>query len=92
MFKITSVKTKKIESDNPKLLGLAKIVIDDCFVINDIRIMKSKRGMLVAFPSRKQQSGSFTDICHPLNQKTRNYFEDIILAEYIKGDSNENNS
>ena len=68
MFKVTSVKTQKLESENSKLLGLARIVLDDCFVIGDIRIIQGK------------------DICHPLNAKTRKYFEDIILAEFIASD------
>ena len=85
MFKITSVKTQKLESENSKLLGTARIVLDNCFVIGDLRIIqgKNERGMFVAFPSRKQKDGKFYDICHPLNAKTRKYFEDIILAEFI---------
>ena len=94
MFKVTSVKTQKLESENSKLLGLARIVLDDCFVIGDIRIIQGKpeRGMFVAFPSRKQQSGDFKDICHPLNAETRKYFEDIILAEFIAGDKDGGNN
>ena len=93
MFKITSIKTKKIESDNKKLLGLAKVVIDDCFIIGDIRIIQGKpeRGIFVAFPNRKHDD-KFLDICHPLNQKTRKYFEQEIIAKFIAGDSNEDNS
>ena len=91
-MKITYVKTKKLESNNKNLVGLAKIVLDDCFAIKDIRIIqgKSSRGMFVAFPSRKQQSGEFKDICHPINANTRKYFENIILADFIAGESNEN--
>lgn len=91
MFKITSIKTKKLESENSKILGLARVVIDDCFVIEDIKIIQgsSEKGMFVAFPSRKQQNGEFKDVCHPLTAETRKYFEDIILAEFKLGGSND---
>lgn len=86
MFKITSIKTTKLEKENSKLVGLARVVIDDCFVIEDLRIIKGteERGLFVAFPSRKQNDGGFKDMCHPINQKCRKIFEDAILAEFSK--------
>lgn len=99
MFKITSIKTQKLENENSKLVGLARIVIDNCFAIGDIRIIKGneERGLFVAFPSRKQSSGEFKDICHPINSKTRQMFENEILSHFInddnvKGDLNESDT
>ena len=41
MFKITNVTIKKIEdSKDKKLVGLGRVVIDNCFVIEDLRIIK----------------------------------------------------
>ncbi len=92
MFRITSVRTQKLEGT--KLVGLASIVIDRCFAINDIRIIKGngEKGLFVAFPSRKQMDGEFKDICHPINSQTREMFEDVILTEFKKGDDNEDNT
>lgn len=91
MFKITSVKIQKLESENSKLVGIVKVIIDDCFAIGDIRIIQGNKdkGLFIAFPSRKQKSGEFKDICHPLNAETRKKFEDLILAEFITGNKNE---
>ena len=93
MFKITSVKTQKVTGENDKLVGLARVVIDRAFVIGDLRIIQGseERGRFVAFPSRKQASGEFKDICHPLDKETRKMFEDVILAEFDKEVSNEDN-
>ena len=93
MFKITSIKTKKIKSDNSKILGIAKVIIDNCFIIGDIRIVQGKpdKGIFIAFPNRKQKDGKFVDICHPLNKEIRKYFEQEIIAKFIAGDHNESN-
>ena len=91
---ITSIKTKRVEQDgteSSRLLGLAKVVIDGCFIIEDIRIIKSEKkdGLFVAFPSRKQKDGGYKDICHPLDAETRAYFEESILSDFKKSDVNE---
>lgn len=91
-MKITSVKTQRLEqAEGAKLLGVARVVIDDCFAIADIRIIRgdAERGLFVAFPSRKQTSGEFKDVCHPINAKTRKMFEDVILTDFNKGDTDE---
>lgn len=93
MFKITSVKTQALTTEEgAKLVGLARIVIDNSFAIGDIRIIKGDKGLFVAFPSRKQSTGEFKDICHPINPETRKMFEDVILAEFNKGGTNDNTS
>ena len=97
MFKITNVKVQKTTGENGRLLGLARVVIDNAFVITDIRIIQGDepRGRFVAFPSRKQSTGEFRDVCHPINKDTRKMFEDVILKEFDKGETNgdvENNS
>lgn len=91
MFKITSVKTQKLESEEgSRLVGLARVVLDNAFAIGDIRIIKGDKGLFIAFPSRKQQSGEFKDVCHPINSNSRKIFEDAILNEFNKGDADDN--
>lgn len=86
MFKITSIEIKKIEKEASRLVGLARVVVDDCFAINDLRIIRGseKRGLFVAFPNRKQEKGKFKDICHPINQECRNFFEKTIIETFEK--------
>lgn len=91
MFKITSVYTTKLDKGT-NLVGLAMVVIDDAFAIEDIRIVKGKERMFVAFPSRQQAEGGFKDMCHPINQRTRKYFEDVILENFNRSDSNDNDN
>lgn len=70
-------------SKGGKVRAFAQIVLDDCFVVGDIRILEGKEGIVsVAMPARRLRNGSFRDIAHPLNSETRRRFEETILAEY----------
>ena len=81
-MKITSVKVKKIEEKNSRLVGVATAVIDKVFIIEDIKIIKGDEKLFLAMPSQKMPDGSYKDIAHPLNADCRTLFEDAILTEY----------
>ena len=82
-MKITSVKIQK-KNDESRMKGIASVLLDDCFVIRDIRIIEGKDGLFIAMPSRKNADGEYHDIAHPINAETRKIFEDAIFAEYNK--------
>ena len=65
-----------------KVCAIASIVIDDQFVIHDLRVVNGDKGVFVAMPSRKLPSGEFRDICHPINSDTRAMIQDAVLAEF----------
>lgn len=81
-MRITSVKVKKIEEKNSRLVGVATAVIDKVFMIEDIKIIKGDEKIFLAMPSQKMPDGSYKDIAHPLNADCRKLFEDAILTEY----------
>ena len=81
-MKITSVKVKKIEEKNSRLVGVATAVIDKVFIVEDIKIIKGDERLFLAMPSQKMPDGSYKDIAHPLNADCRKLFEDAILTEY----------
>ena len=84
MFKITKINLKKEDKEDSKMKAVASVVIDDCFIIEDLRIIKSVKEdkLFVAFPSRRKKDETFKDICHPLDKKTRELFEKAILEKY----------
>ena len=68
-----------------KLKGYATMVIDSCFIVRDMKIIKSdNKGLFVSMPSRRKKDGSFKDIVHPLNAETRQVIEEKIIEEYKK--------
>ena len=89
-MEITRVSVRKVESSNPKMKGTAYVELDNCFAIENIRIIEKSDGSLfAAMPSRKRQNGEFHDICHPINEETRNLFNKTIIDEYNKLDDEE---
>ena len=62
--------------------AVASITIDNSFVVHDIKIIDGEKGMFIAMPSRKTQDNEYRDIVHPINQETRSFLQDIILAKY----------
>ena len=66
-----------------KIRAFASIVIDDCFIINDLRVVEGREGQLfVTMPARKTRNGQMRDIAHPLNGDTREQIEKRVLDEY----------
>jgi hypothetical protein len=54
---ITKVTLRPVSMN--KVCAIASIVIDDAFVIHDLRVVNGDKGVFVAMPSRKLPNGSF---------------------------------
>ena len=80
-MQITEVKVFPVNEE--RLKAYVTIVIDNCFVIRDLKIIKGNSGLFVAMPSKKRKDGSYKDIAHPLNQDTRTEMEELILKTYL---------
>ena len=85
-MKITSVNVRKVEKEDSRMKGIASVLIDDCFAVQDIRIIEGDNGLFIAMPSRKTATGGYRDIAHPINAETRKMFEDAVLEAYEKED------
>ena len=80
-MKITEVRAKRVNGDN-RLVGIAAITIDECFVVHELRIIEGKNGLFVAMPSRKMPNGEFKDVAHPINTETRSEIEKAVLDAF----------
>lgn len=79
-MEITEVKIFPV--GDPKLRAFVSVVFDRCFMVNDIRIIEGKQGLFISMPNRRRRNGEFKDVAHPLNQETRSWIEQRVLAEY----------
>ena len=79
-MEITDVRVFPV--DEEKLKAFVSIIIDDCFVVSDIKVISGTTGLFISMPSKKRKNGTFRDIAHPLNTETRKKIEDKILARY----------
>jgi stage V sporulation protein G len=81
-MEITEIKVFPVDED--KLKAYITIVLDDCFVVRDLKIISGTTGLFVAMPSKKRKDGSYRDIAHPLNRETRTEMEEEILKAYLR--------
>jgi stage V sporulation protein G len=79
-MEITEVRVFRVREE--KLKAFVSIVIDDCFMVNDIRVIQGQDSRFISMPSRRKRNGEFKDIAHPLDNDTRRLLEERILAEY----------
>ena len=79
-MEITEVRIFPVDDD--KLKAFVSIILDDCFVISDIKIIHGPKGLFVSMPSKKRKDGTFKDIAHPLNNQMRQYLEEKVLSVY----------
>ena len=79
-MEITEIKVFPVEEE--KLRAFVSIVFDQCFMVNDIKVIKGREGLFISMPSRRKRNGRFKDVAHPLNNETRRVIEDRILGEY----------
>lgn len=82
-MKITSIRVDPLKDQQlPRLKGYARIALDHQLTINEIKIIQVKRGMCVEFPKSPDSIASRFETIAPLDQKTRSYFEKLILKAY----------
>jgi stage V sporulation protein G len=81
-MEITEVKI--YPANEGKLKAYATMVFDNCFIVRDLKVIKSDKGYFVSMPSRRKKDGSFKDIVHPLNSETRKLIEETVIQEYLK--------
>jgi stage V sporulation protein G len=80
-MKVTEVRISPAKGG--KIRAFASIVVDDCFIINDLRVIEGREKQLfVTMPARKARNGQMRDIAHPLNRETREEIEARVLEEY----------
>jgi stage V sporulation protein G len=81
-LKVTDATVRIPPNPDDKLKAFATIVLNDAFVVSDIKIIQGHQGLFVAMPSRRRKDGKFRDVAHPLNAQVREMIEAILLKRY----------
>jgi len=87
-MEITDIRIRKIDSEG-KMKAVVSVTFDNEFVVHDIKVIESQKGLFIAMPSRKTPDGEFRDIAHPINAETREKIQSIILERYESASVNE---
>jgi len=80
MIEITEVRVSLRNDD--KLKAFVSITLNDSFVIRGLKIIHGNSGLFVAMPSRKRPDGQHQDLAHPINDSTRKYLTERVMAAY----------
>ena len=80
-MQITDVRLKKVNSGS-RMKAVASVTFDNEFVVHEIKVIESQKGLFIAMPSKKAVNGEHKDIAHPINQETRQKIQDAIFKEY----------
>ena len=83
---------KKLFNGEGKVKAAAALVLDDVFVVRNVRLVKGSKGLFVSMPSHKNAAGEFKDICFPINSTTRAQIQSEVLAAYEQALQEQENS
>ena len=88
-LKITKVDVRRYDNGS-NMKALASVVLDDCFIVRDIRVIEGNNGLFVAMPSKRTPDGEFRDIAHPINSSMRQQIQEMIMEVYNRDEENTN--
>lgn len=75
----------RLRNEN-KLKAFVNVTFDNQFAVKGLKIIQSKKGLLLCMPSRKADDGAQRDIAHPITKDFRNKLEQEIIAEYHRAE------
>ncbi|HHV61022.1 MAG TPA: septation regulator SpoVG [Firmicutes bacterium] len=81
---ITEVRVRKLSGEG-KTRGVASIVIDNAFVVKDIRIVEGPKGLFISMPSRRSPDGEFRDVAYPITSEAREEIYAAIMRRFSEG-------
>ena len=85
-----SVSVTVLEREDSDIKGIARIFIEDCFVINNVSIIQGKDNLFVAMPSYKTKKvdannkSIYQDVSYPITKEFREVLYTEILETYEK--------
>ncbi|NMA74868.1 MAG: septation protein spoVG [Bacteroidales bacterium] len=83
-----SVTVSPYERDGSNIKGLARIYIEESFIINNVNILQGKEKIFVSMPSYKtkqideQGEAIYQDVCYPVTKEFREKLYAEIVREY----------
>ncbi len=79
-MEITEIRVHLRKED--KLKAFATVTFDRCFVVRNLKVIESDKGLILCMPSRKMPDGSFKDVAHPITVEFRTLLERKVFACY----------
>ncbi|MFQ6137385.1 MAG: SpoVG family protein [Candidatus Hydrothermarchaeales archaeon] len=84
MAEITDVRIYKLKIIG-KQKAFAAVTLDNEFAVHGIKVMENENGLWVSMPARRDATGEFRDIFHPITREAREKIINAVLEAYEKG-------
>lgn len=90
-MKITNVKFYDInKNEDSKFLAKCSVVLDNCIMLHDIKVLNGKKGLYVVMPRKQNiqenignsKNNVSEDIFHPVSKVYFLYMSSVILSAY----------
>ena len=84
-MEVTNVRLTKTSNVlmESKVKAYVTVTLDDCLVINDLRLIEGKEDKLfVAFPTRQARNGQRFGIVYPINDEMRMKITNAVIKTY----------
>lgn len=80
-MEISDIRIRKTMHDG-RLRAVVSVTLDNAVAIHDIKIVQGDDRLFVAMPSRREETGNYRDIIHPINSSARSALENSIIQAY----------
>ena len=81
LMNISDIRIRKVMQDG-RLKAVVSMTVDNAIAVHDIKIVQGEERVFVAMPSRRDESGMFRDIIHPISPEARGEIESRIMNSY----------
>lgn len=72
-----------------KLRAVCSVVLDDCFLVKNVRVVEGEKGLFVSLPSRRNVKGEWVEHCFPMTKELRAKLSAAVLEAYEAAVQNE---
>ncbi len=72
------------KTDTSPVRAVAVVILDDCFVVHNVKVIDVGNGPFLSLPSHRGRNGKWRNVCHPLNSEFRKELQEKVLAAYLE--------
>lgn len=65
------------------LMGFASVKFNDCFVVENLKIVQGSKGLFLGMPSQPDGKGGYRDMAYPVTKEFREQLNTAVLQAYV---------
>ena len=64
------------------LIGFASVKFNDCFVVENFKILQGEKGIYAGMPSQPDRNGGYRDVAKPITKEFRSQLNEAVVEAY----------